>query len=139
MIMDNNEKMRERMCVIFALFLIELVTVPTSGAGTDNAVRVFTENDTAGYLPVEILSIDPSIKDSTPGYMFLIMSPEGKETRLNDVNMSIDFLYPGDPQNEVLKADLRMKMIGFGTSIQLFLNQSQEDRVIQPMAAPSSR
>lgn len=90
--MDNNEKLREKMCVIFALFLIALVPVPSSGAGTDTTVRVFPENDTAGYLPVEILSIDPSIKDSTPDYTFLIMSPEGKETRLNDLNMSIDFL-----------------------------------------------
>lgn len=98
------------MCVIFALFLIVLVPVPASGAGPNEAVRVFLENDTAGYLPVDVLSIDPSIKDSTPEYTFLIMSPKGKETRLNDVNLSIDFLYPGDPQNEVLKAGLGMEM-----------------------------
>lgn len=108
--MNNNEKLQEKLFVIFALFLIALVPVPALGASTDNAVRVFPENDTAGYLPVEILSIDPSIKDSTPDYTFLIMSPEGKETRMNDVNMSIDFLYPGDLQNEVLKAGLGREM-----------------------------
>lgn len=98
------------MYVIFALFLIALVPVPASGAGPQEAVRVFSENDTAGYLPVDVLSIDPSIKDSTPDYTFLIMSPEGKETRLNDVNLSIDVLYPGDPKNEVLKAGLGREM-----------------------------
>jgi hypothetical protein len=87
-----------------------MIPVAGAGSGAEEAVRVFPENDTAGYLPVEILSIDPSIKDSTPDYTFLILSPEGKETRLNDVNMSIDFLYPGDPQNEVLKAGLGREM-----------------------------
>jgi hypothetical protein len=95
--MDNIEKLREKLCVIFALFLIALVTVPASGAEPNEAVRVFSGNDTAGYLPVDVLSIDPSIKDATTDYTFLIMSPEGKETRLNDVNLSIDLLYPGDP------------------------------------------
>jgi hypothetical protein len=108
--MDNNEKLREKMCVIFALFLIALVPVIASGAGPEEAVRVYPENDTAGYLPVDVLLIDPSIKDSTPEYTFLIMSPEGKETRLNDVNLSIDYLYPGDPHNEVLKAGLGREM-----------------------------
>jgi hypothetical protein len=108
--MDNNDKLQEKMCVIFALFLIALVPVPAPGAGPEEAVRVFSENDIAGYLPVEVLLIDPSIKDSTPDYTFLIMSPEGKETRLNDVNLSIDVLYPGDPHNEVLKAGLGREM-----------------------------
>lgn len=110
--MDNNVKLLKPRCVLPALLLITMVMIPVAGAGSgaEEAVRVFPENDTAGYLPVEILSIDPSIKDSTPDYTFLILSPEGKETRLNDVNMSIDFLYPGDPQNEVLKAGLGREM-----------------------------
>jgi hypothetical protein len=108
--MDNNEKSREKLYVIFVLFLIALVPVPGSGAEPEEAVRVFFENDTAGYLPVDVLSIDPSIKDSTTDYTFLIMSPEGKETRLNDVNLSIDVLYPGDPQNAILKAGLGREM-----------------------------
>jgi hypothetical protein len=108
--MDNKVKLLKPGCVLLALLLIAMVMIPVAGAGTEEAKRVFSKNDTAGYLPVEILSIDPSIKDSTPDYTFLIMSPEGKETRLNDVNLSIDFLYPGDPQNEVLKAGLGREM-----------------------------
>jgi len=108
--MDNNVKLLKLWCVLPALLLITMVMIPVAGAGAEEAVRVFSENDTAGYLPFEILSIDPSIKDSTTDYTFLIMSPEGKETRLNDVNMSIDFLYPGDPQNEILKDGLGREM-----------------------------
>jgi len=97
--------------IIRILFvMIAMLMIQTASAGAEEAKRVFSENDTAGYLPVEILSIDPSIKDSTPDYTFLILNPEGKETRLNDVNLSIDFLYPGDPQNEVLKAGLGREM-----------------------------
>src|SRR4030043_914450 len=104
--MDNNVKLLKLRCVLPALLLITMVMIPVAGAGAEEAKRVFSENDTAGYLPVEILSIDPSIKDSTPYYTLLILSPEGKETRLNDVNLSIDFLYPGGPQKDVLKAGL---------------------------------
>ena len=92
------------------LLLVVMVMIPVAGAGTEEAKRVFPENDTAGYLPVDVISIDPSIKDSTPYYQFLIMSSEGKQNQLNDLDLAIDFLYPGDPKKDVLKAELRGKM-----------------------------
>ncbi|MCK9591637.1 MAG: hypothetical protein M0Q91_06485 [Methanoregula sp.] len=108
--MDNNVKLSKIWSFLLALFLIAIVIIPIAGAGTEETKRVFPENDTAGYLPVDVISIDPSIKDSTPYYQFLIMSSEGKENQLNDLDLAIDFLYPGDPQKDVLKAELRGKM-----------------------------
>ena len=69
------------MSVLLALHLVAMVVIPVAGEGTEERQRVFPENDTAGYLPVDVISIDPSIKDSTPYYQFLIMSSEGKENQ----------------------------------------------------------
>jgi hypothetical protein len=90
--------------------LIVMVSIPVVRAGTEEARQVFPQNDTAGYLPVDVISIDPSIKESSPWYQFLILSPEGKENQFNDVGLAIDFLSPDDPQRDVLKAELRGKM-----------------------------
>jgi hypothetical protein len=108
--MNNNVNLSKIRSVLLALLLVAMVMIPVAGAGTEEAKRVFPENDTAGYVPVDVISIDPSIKDSTPNYQFLIMSSEGKENQLNDLDLAIDFLYPGDPQKDVLKADLKGKM-----------------------------
>ena len=98
------------MSFLLALLLVAMVILPVAGSGTQEAKRVFPENDTAGYLPVDVISIDPSIKDSTPYYQFLILSSEGKENQLKDLDLAIDFLYPGDPQKDVLKAGLKGRM-----------------------------
>ena len=108
--MDDNRKLLQKRSVLPVLLLIAMVIIPAVSAGTNEVKRVFPENDTAGYLPVDVISIDPSIKEASPFYLFLILSPEGKETQLNDVERSIDFLYPGDPQKDVLKAELRGDM-----------------------------
>ncbi len=108
--MDNNVKLLKIRSILFALLLIAMVMIPVASAGAEEAKRVFPENDTAGYVPVDVISIDPSIRDATPYDMFLILSPEGKENQLNDLDLAIDFLYPGDPQKDVLKAELRGKM-----------------------------
>ena len=87
-----------------------MISIPVVRAGTEEARQVLPENDTAGYLPVDIVSIHPSIKASSLWYQFLILSPEGKENQLNDVGLAIDFLSPGDPQKDILKAELQGKM-----------------------------
>ncbi len=108
--MDNNVNLLKIRSILFVLLMGAMVMIPAAGAGTEGAKRVFPENDTAGYLPVDVISIDPSIKDSTPYYQFLILSSDGKENQLNDLDLAIDFLYPGDPQKDVLKAGLKGKM-----------------------------
>ena len=75
-----------------------MTSVMAVHAGTEEAQQVFPENDTAGYLPVDVIAIDPSIKESSPWYQFLMLSPEGKENQLNDVGLAIDFLSPVDLQ-----------------------------------------
>ncbi|MFA5221787.1 MAG: hypothetical protein WC391_05845 [Methanoregula sp.] len=96
--------------IFLALLLGGILLVPPAGAGIQEAKRVFPENDTEGYLPVDVLSIDPVIKNATPDYQFLILSPEGKENRLHDLDAAFDFLYPGDPQKDARKAGLKQDM-----------------------------
>ena len=108
--MENNGKMVKKRSTLLLLLLIIMTSIMAVRAGTEEAQQVFPENDTAGYLPVDVISIDPSVKESSPWYQFLILSPEGKENQLNDVGLAIDFLSPGDPQKDVLKAELRGKM-----------------------------
>ena len=107
---ENNGTMVKKRSTLLLLVLIIMTSIMVVRAGTEEAQQVFPENDTAGYLPVDIISIDPSIHASSPSYQFLILSPEGKENRLHDVGLAIDFLSPGDPQRDVLKAELRGKM-----------------------------
>ena len=92
------------------MMLIAMTSVTVVHAGPEEAKQVFPENDTAGFLPVDVLTIDLSIKESSPWFQFLILSAEGKENQLSDVGLAIDFLYPNDPQGEVLKVGLQGKM-----------------------------
>jgi len=109
-IRENNGKMLIKRSTLLLLLLIIITSIMAVRAGTEEVKQVFPENDTTGYVPVDVISIDPSIKESSPWYQFLILSPEGKENQLNDVGLAIDFLSPVDPKRDVLKAELRGKM-----------------------------
>jgi hypothetical protein len=108
--MDHNGKLVKIRSALLLMMLIAMTSVMVVHAGPEEAKQVFPENDTAGFLPVDVLTIDPSIKESSPWFDFLILSAEGKENQLSDVGLAIDFLYPNDPQGAVLKAGLQGKM-----------------------------
>jgi len=80
--------------------------IPTSGAGDGGMERAYPENDTAGFVPVDMIVIDPVIKASSPHYDFLVLDAEGKKNYLNDLSADIDLLYPTDPKKEERKARL---------------------------------
>ncbi|KUG14845.1 hypothetical protein ASZ90_015500 [hydrocarbon metagenome] len=67
---------------------------------------VYPENDTAGYVPVDIIVIDPLIKASSPHYEFLLLDAEGKKNYLNALSTDIDLLYSTDPKKEERKVGL---------------------------------
>jgi hypothetical protein len=104
--MDYNVKLLKIRSILFALLLIAMVMIPVAGAGAEEAKRVFPENDTAGYLPVDVISIDPAIKAATPYDMFLILSADGKKTYLENIDTDIDILFATDPKKEEKKAGL---------------------------------
>lgn len=85
-------------------FIASLLLVAAGHAGTGEPVQAFPGNDTVGYSPVDIIVIDPAIKDATPDYFFLLLDDEGKETRLRDVAADIDILYPDENVREEMKA-----------------------------------
>jgi hypothetical protein len=92
--------------ILGILFVIAVLLIPAAGAGTGGMEQAYPENDTAGYVPVDMIVIDPVIKASSPHYDFLVLDAEGKENYLNDLSADIDLLYPTDPKKEERKAKL---------------------------------
>lgn len=93
--------------VIFTLFIIMLIP-PVSGAG--EMQQAFPENDTIGYVPVEVIVIDPIIKAATPDYNFLVLDDEGKANYLRDLSADFDLLYAADPKKDADYAALAAKL-----------------------------
>ncbi|MFA6331390.1 MAG: hypothetical protein WCX22_00420 [Methanoregula sp.] len=95
---------------ILAILIVMSGTIVHVAAGTMDAQRVFPENDTAGYVPVDIIIIDPAIKAATPDYNLLVLDAEGKANYLRDLNADFDHLYAGDPEKETRYAALAAKL-----------------------------
>lgn len=92
------------------LILTALVFVPAAGAGVEEAKQVFPENDTEGFVPVDIIVIDPAIKAATLDHVFLVLDADGKKSYLENFDADIDILYAADPQKEEKKAGLKARL-----------------------------
>lgn len=108
--MTERAGLQKNIRIFILLVAIVAVLFPMAAAGSEEPKEAFPYDDTEGYQPVDIISIDPAIKAATPHYMFLLLDSEGKETRISDVNRAIDYLYPGDSGNDLQKAELAVKM-----------------------------
>mgnify|MGYP001229764179 CR=1 FL=1 len=103
-------KMKSLSLAILAFIFSVFVAVSPAAAGTGGMQRAFPENDTAGYVPVDIIIIDPVIKAATPDYNFLVLDDEGKANYLRNLAADFDLLYASDPQKETKKAALAAKL-----------------------------
>jgi hypothetical protein len=97
--------------ILPVVILTALVLVPAVSAAIEEALQVFPENDTEGYLPVDIISIDPAIKDATPYYDLLILSDEGKNTWLESID-NLKFDTNNRNISEEFKNQLKTKLNG---------------------------
>ena len=88
------------------LLLVVVLMIPSAGAGTGGMERAYPENDTAGYVPVDIIVIDPVIKAASPDHAFLVLDAEGKKNYLDALSADIDILYATDLKKEEKKAGL---------------------------------
>jgi hypothetical protein len=52
-------------------------------------IQIDPANDIEGYLPVNIIDIDPSIKSATPYYYFLTLNEEGRQNCLKSLDTKI--------------------------------------------------
>ena len=89
------------------LLLVAVLMIPVACAGDGGMVRVYPENDTAGYVPVDIIVIDPAIKAATPYFFFLVLDGDGKKTYLENMDADIDILFATDPEKEAKKAGMK--------------------------------
>ncbi len=98
--------MKQNWIVIILLFSALIVFAPVVNAETGEMKQVFPENDTAGYVPVDVISIDPAINAATPFDMILIADAEGRQNLL----VSIDGMnYDTDGRNISQEARIQMK------------------------------
>jgi len=107
---SNMLTMRQSRNLLPGLILAALLFAPAAGAGAGEAKQVFPENDTAGYVSVGIIVIDPAIKAASPDYNFLVLDGEGKANYLRDLSTDIDILSATDPQKETRKTGLAARL-----------------------------
>ena len=69
--------------VLLALLLAALVIVPLVSAADQSVqgkmIEVDPKTDVQGFVPVDVINIDPSVKVATPYYGMLVLSDEGKQ------------------------------------------------------------
>ncbi|MDD4483340.1 MAG: hypothetical protein PHD55_03095 [Methanoregula sp.] len=101
-----KKKCRARVLVIPAIFTLGFITLIPAVSGAGETRQAFPENDTTGYVPVEVIVIDPTVKAATPDYNFLVLDDEGKANCLRDLNTGFDLLYAADPKKDAKYAAL---------------------------------
>jgi hypothetical protein len=72
------------------MFLIAMLLIPAASAGIDDMKRAYPENDTVGYVPVDIIVIDPVIKAASPDHIFLVLDADGKKNYLDASSLNKD-------------------------------------------------
>ncbi|MFA6361914.1 hypothetical protein [Methanoregula sp.] len=107
--MEKIQKLH-RALAILALFIVACIAIFPAAADTGGMQQAFPENDTVGYVPVDIIVIDPAIKAATPDYNFLVLDDEGKANYLRDLGTDFDLLYAADPEKETKYAALAAKL-----------------------------
>jgi len=77
--------------VLLALLLAAMVMVPmVSAAETSSTsaqmIKVDPKTDTNGFVAVDVINIDPTVKNVTPYYQILVLNDEGKQNLLNNID-----------------------------------------------------
>ncbi|MDD1702517.1 MAG: hypothetical protein LUQ31_06020 [Methanoregula sp.] len=77
--------------MLLALLLAAMVIVPmvsaTEQSVTPSAmVKVDPKTDTNGFVAVDVINIDPAVKNATPYYQILILNDEGKQNLLKNID-----------------------------------------------------
>ncbi|MDD5142378.1 hypothetical protein [Methanoregula sp.] len=77
--------------LLLALLVAAMVMIPCVSAveeqqEQEKMIQADPKTDLAGYVPVDILSIDPSVKAATPYYYLLVLSDEGKKHLLDSID-----------------------------------------------------
>ncbi|MCK9593548.1 MAG: hypothetical protein M0Q91_16215 [Methanoregula sp.] len=100
----------KKIMILWMMLLAAVLMIPAMAAGTDEMKLAYPENDTVGYVPVDIIVIDPAIKSATPDHVFLVLETEGKKTYLENIDADIDILYAVNPEKEAKKAGLKARL-----------------------------
>ena len=72
---------------LLVLLLAGMAIVPMVGAveQIQKMVAADPDTDTQGFVPVDVIVIDPAIKAATPNYGMLVMNDEGKQNFLKSI------------------------------------------------------
>lgn len=72
--------------LLSAMAIIPLVSAADEQSDPDKMVQVDPGTDTEGYVAVDVINIDQSIKDATPYYYLLVLNDEGKQNYLKNLD-----------------------------------------------------
>ena len=76
--------------ILLAFLLIGMAMVPMVSAKDqsvpDQMIQVDPKTDTEGYVAMDVINIDPSIKNATPYYYLLVLNNEGKQNYLKGID-----------------------------------------------------
>jgi len=83
-------QLRKPSVVLLALLLAAMAMVPMVSADDkkipNGMIQADPKTDTEGYVAVDVINIDSSIKNATSYYYLLVLSDEGKQNYLNDLD-----------------------------------------------------
>ena len=77
--------------LLLALLVAAMVMVPCVSAvdeqqEQEKMIQADPKTDLAGYVPVDVIIIDPLVKAATPDYYLLVLSDEGKKHLLDSID-----------------------------------------------------
>ena len=84
--------------MLLALLLAAMAMVPMVNAmeksGTSiQMVQVDPKTDTNGFAAVDVINIDPAVKNATPYYQLLILNAEGKQNLVNNIDSASSVVF----------------------------------------------
>ena len=72
--------------LLAAMIMVPMVSAAETSSTSTQMVKVDPKTDTLGFVIVDVITIDPAVKNATPYYQILVLNDEGKQNLLNNID-----------------------------------------------------
>ena len=72
--------------LLAAMIMVPMVSAAETSSTSTQMVKVDPKTDTLGFVAVDVITIDPAVKNATPYYQILVLNDEGKQNLLNNID-----------------------------------------------------
>ena len=72
--------------LLAAMIMVPMVSAAETSSTSTQMVKVDPKTDTLGFVTVDVITIDPAVKNATPYYQILVLNDEGKQNLLNNID-----------------------------------------------------